>query len=77
MTDLVMEVCVDSVDSAIAFVGALPSPGHKPTAPGLTALHDTIVIKTAPYEGERTDWNSAPASQMAAVSPRPSVCSEL
>ena len=42
-----MEVCVDSVESAIAFVGAPPSSDNQ-TTPGLTVFspaHDTIVIK--------------------------------
>ena len=34
MAVLVMEVCVDSVESAIAFVGALPSPDNKSMTPG-------------------------------------------
>ena len=38
MAGLVMEVCVDSLDSAIAFVGALPSPEHTQAVHRLTAF---------------------------------------
>jgi len=38
MVVLVMEVCVDSVESAIAFVGALPSPDNPSTTCRLTGF---------------------------------------
>ena len=55
MVVLVMEICVDSVESAIAFVGALPSPDNQIT-PELTFFSFSRYDRdqTAPYEEEQT-----------------------